>query len=932
MAGRKTGEAKIWLALGLFVTGLAIATPTSTMAAVDKPLTTHIERPMGDGPVKTAADVGAQSADVIPVAKRISPIGKTLADLRGAMPHYLGSNTSGEMFWYSISGGIVVKSTATGPISLGNYDLEALSDISASNGFIDQSGTLYSQQWDSCQIVKLVPGSAVPVDVTRPRETADYDCGNVSPTDGVASGKELLESYNDLAFDASGNIYFREGSYFSGTKIRKINTSTGLLSTVGGTGTQGSTGVDGSLATSANIDVSGEIDVDASGNIYFIQKTGGVNSKIRRIKPNGNIETFRTAGTNREFQQVLAAPDGSVYFTERDIENESDNPVYKITKVNSDSSVVYIGNGTEGNSGDGASATLAKIGSPVLIDVLSDNSLVFSYFKSTNVLATDPFEYQWNIVRQVSSAGVISTISGLGDVLVDYYLINFGIAGDDSLVTDISVELEQNATETLLNVGWANTVVTRSGSGDGVEMYGNYGTGVDYVHARRTVSSTGTITDELNSQVPFDPESVGYDARGNAYYIPNGECRVMKRTPAGVTTTLSGTANCSTDTGLVKGDGALAVGHDGTVYWAPRGYWCVYNDSCKIVKISGQSGNQEIIAETVAGCSEYPDNAPTNSGGAKSICFSVSGMTVDRGGNLYISDYYDGNILKLSFDGQFSPMTVNGDYYYVGHMAFSTDGSLYFSGSDWIKKIVGVAATDPDDFAPPSAAVLDALPETLQVPDDTPEPGQTFTLTASGFDPLEWVVITLQSTPQVLNTVQANAQGAISIPVTIPTNVTSGSHSISALGTTSGSGYRASLTIEPAFSIIALDSPKRLVDTRVSGGRFGSSSTSGVSVLRLKVAGATTVKGVASGLPSTGIGAVAMNVTVVEGKDKDGYGFVTVYPCASASTSVPDASNLNFAGGQTVPNSVLAPLSADGYVCFSVYGDTHLLVDVSAYA
>jgi serine protease len=141
------------------------------------------------------------------------------------------------------------------------------------------------------------------------------------------------------------------------------------------------------------------------------------------------------------------------------------------------------------------------------------------------------------------------------------------------------------------------------------------------------------------------------------------------------------------------------------------------------------------------------------------------------------------------------------------------------------------------------------------------------------------------------------------------------------------SGY-----VPAGTGLTALDSPSRLVDTRVSGGRFGSSSTSGVSVLRVKVAGATTVKGVASGLPSTGIGAVAMNVTVVEGKDKGGYGFVTVYPCASASTSVPDASNLNFAGGQTVPNSVLAPLSADGYVCFSVYGDTHLLVDVSAYA
>ena len=196
MAGRTTGEAKIWLALGLFVTGLATAAPSITAAAVDKPLATRV----------------AQSVDVVPVAKRISPIGKTLADLRGTMPHYLGSNTSGEMFWYSYSGGIVVKSTATGPISVANYDPETLSDINPSNGFIDQSGTLYSQQWDSCQIVKLVPGSTVPVDVTKPRETADYDCGEVSPTDGLASGKELMDSAN-LAFDASGNIYFREGTY-----------------------------------------------------------------------------------------------------------------------------------------------------------------------------------------------------------------------------------------------------------------------------------------------------------------------------------------------------------------------------------------------------------------------------------------------------------------------------------------------------------------------------------------------------------------------------------------------------------------------------------------------------------------------------------------------------------------------------------------------
>jgi hypothetical protein len=104
-----------------------------------------------------------------------------------------------------------------------------------------------------------------------------------------------------------------------------------------------------------------------------------------------------------------------------------------------------------------------------------------------------------------------------------------------------------------------------------------------------------------------------------------------------------------------------------------------------------------------------------------------------------------------------------------------------------------------------------------------------------------------------------------------------------------------------------------------------------VSVKRVKVFGALTTDGEASGLPSSGIGAVALNVTAVNGFDDGGYGFVTVYPCESDSTVAPNSSNLNFAGGQTIPNAVIAPVSADGYVCFSVYGNTDLLVDVSGY-
>jgi hypothetical protein len=120
----------------------------------------------------------------------------------------------------------------------------------------------------------------------------------------------------------------------------------------------------------------------------------------------------------------------------------------------------------------------------------------------------------------------------------------------------------------------------------------------------------------------------------------------------------------------------------------------------------------------------------------------------------------------------------------------------------------------------------------------------------------------------------------------------------------------------PGFSALT---PARLLDTR-GGPRVGAADGTGAP-LTLNVLG----KG---GLPNSGIGAVALNVTVGEGGMPNiGGGFVTVYPCGTR----PDASNLNFTAGQTIPNSVIAPVSAGGDICFYVYGTAHLIVDVSGY-
>ncbi len=125
--------------------------------------------------------------------------------------------------------------------------------------------------------------------------------------------------------------------------------------------------------------------------------------------------------------------------------------------------------------------------------------------------------------------------------------------------------------------------------------------------------------------------------------------------------------------------------------------------------------------------------------------------------------------------------------------------------------------------------------------------------------------------------------------------------------------------ISTAGGLTALSAPARLLDTRTSGNKVGKTDGTGTPY-ELTVAGV-------SGVPGSGVVAVAMNVTVVDGEATDVGGYVTVYPCGTR----PNSSNLNFINGQTVPNAVVAPLSNTGKVCFYVYGKAHILADVSGY-
>jgi Domain of unknown function (DUF5122) beta-propeller len=121
-------------------------------------------------------------------------------------------------------------------------------------------------------------------------------------------------------------------------------------------------------------------------------------------------------------------------------------------------------------------------------------------------------------------------------------------------------------------------------------------------------------------------------------------------------------------------------------------------------------------------------------------------------------------------------------------------------------------------------------------------------------------------------------------------------------------------TIDLGSAHRPLASPARLLDTRSGIGAPASKVGVG-DVLVLPVTGQV-------GIPSNAT-AVALNVTVTAPDDA---GFVTVYPCGQ---DLPNASNLNFTAGQTIPNLVIARVGQNGSICFATSARTHLIADIA---
>lgn len=119
--------------------------------------------------------------------------------------------------------------------------------------------------------------------------------------------------------------------------------------------------------------------------------------------------------------------------------------------------------------------------------------------------------------------------------------------------------------------------------------------------------------------------------------------------------------------------------------------------------------------------------------------------------------------------------------------------------------------------------------------------------------------------------------------------------------------------------------PTRILDTR-SGSPISNSS------MPLVIEGTITpVDGITRVVVPEDASAVALNITVTEGRKRDGYGYVTAYPCTSADDAPPNASSLNFENAIDIANGLNVTTSSNGTICFYVWGTADLIVDVVGY-
>jgi sugar lactone lactonase YvrE len=366
----------------------------------------------------------------------------------------------------------------------------------------------------------------------------------------------------------------------------------------------------------------------------------------------------------------------------------------RIRKVDKQGLISTIaGTGVCGFSGDGGSATRAKLASPTGIAVDSAGDIFFA-------------DYGNQRVRKIDPAGTITTIAGNGKGkycgdggqavnaclnLPQQLTIGNNGKSDVLYIADL---LNQRIRQVVLRTGIITTVAgngTAGYTGDGgpakkASLSYPYGVAVydktrtlwisdtDNTAIRQVDLKTGIITTFINGSFCYpvtfcQPQGLTTDASGNLLVVGPGDGQVLSISVPGQVVTLEagGFGNGFNGDGIPAD---MALLDDPTdVVLDSTGYVLIVD--AENDRIRKGSGSQKIT--TVAG-GYIGDGKP-----ATSAAFNFpANLAFDPGGNLYVTDTYDNRIRKITPSGTISTFAGNGIIGYSGDGGPARKASLAF--------------------------------------------------------------------------------------------------------------------------------------------------------------------------------------------------------------------------------------------------------------
>jgi sugar lactone lactonase YvrE len=581
----------------------------------------------------------------------------------------------------------------------------ALNSTHYSGVAVDAAGNLYIADTNNYRIRKVTPDGIIST-------VAGGAFGS-----GGDGGPAALAQFHEVwgvAVDFAGNLYiYDELSY----RVRKVSAS-GIVSTVAGNGTPGSSG-DGGPATSAQIFQPMGLAVDAAGNLFIADE---FNSRIRKVTPAGIISTvagstpltgnsvggFSGDGGPATLAQ-LNSPAGLAFDSAGNlfIADSGNQRVRKVTSTGIISTIA--GNGTFGSAGDGGPALSAQVAAlSVAVDAsgnvyIGDKSnhrvrkISFAPPTLTSVSPASAFQgttttltltgmnfYPSQTTINITGQGVYlnATTVQTGSVLTATITIApdapvgqrnltvsttdgtsgtvaFTINGDPaapanptlSTITTYIGSIGPTAGIQALayGIGRPNSVVADGTGGfyfaaDNSALYRALADGTLQLISGNPYSSPLDSSGDGGpaSQALIIPRVIARDTAGNIYIGEND--RIRKINTSGVISTI--VTNVTTQ--------GIAIDSAGSLYVAEVG---------QIRKISA-SGAVTIFAGTgVPGYSG--DNGP-----AVNAQISAAGIAFDAADNLYIAEFNNSRVRRISAGGLITTIAGNGT------IGFSGDGGL----------------------------------------------------------------------------------------------------------------------------------------------------------------------------------------------------------------------------------------------------------------